>query len=494
MGFLSRTWRLNNLYKIIDKGGKEVTFRLNAWQKRLFEKENELRAKFGRVWLKLLKARQIWFTTYKTIDKLDKALFYSNVTANIVAHKRDKLQEIFKRVKYTYDRIPDEVELTDWKIWYKPKPKYNNRNELYFPDNNSTIKITLDSRSGTLTDCHISEGAFIDNFRDMLRATLPAAEQADVTIETTANGMNEFKDFRDNDHRFETMFFPRFEQLEYQAQAPDSFVLMEELQYLQERYKLTDDQMFWYQERYRNDKDGTLQEYPSEPIDAFLATGRPFYDLQQIKEYKVNESYQEDTVRKGMKRYNKDDNDNAIRGIDFAEWLDDWDYTTIRVRDRRLNLICTYRWTIEPWDVCKIVNYIRNNWVRWVIWPERNNHWHTFLHASKSYSWYDSIYIPRLDKDDRDQRKVWQRWRHTNVATRPLMLDEHREVITGSLIEMDDELKEECFTFVVKNTKPQADNNCHDDVVIADAICLQMLKEWSFIDEPMIIVDHTKHL
>jgi len=190
---------------------------------------------------------------------------------------------------------------------------------LYFPDNNSTIKITLDSRSGTLTDCHISEGAFIDNFRDMLRATLPAAEQADVTIETTANGMNEFKDFRDNDHRFETMFFPRFEQLEYQAQAPDSFVLMEELQYLQERYKLTDDQMFWYQERYRNDKDGTLQEYPSEPIDAFLATGRPFYDLQQIKEYKVNESYQEDTVRKGMKRYNRDDNDNAIRGIDFAE-------------------------------------------------------------------------------------------------------------------------------------------------------------------------------
>ena len=55
----------------------------------------------------------------------------------------------------------------------------------------------------------------------MLRATLPAAEQADVTIETTANGMNEFKDFCDNDNRFHMMFFPRFEQQEYRKKAPE---------------------------------------------------------------------------------------------------------------------------------------------------------------------------------------------------------------------------------------------------------------------------------
>ena len=54
----------------------------------------------------------------------------------------------------------------------------------------------------------------------MLRATIPAAEQADITVETTANGMNEFKDFWDNDDRFEKMFFPRFDQEEYQEQAP----------------------------------------------------------------------------------------------------------------------------------------------------------------------------------------------------------------------------------------------------------------------------------
>lgn len=56
------------------------------------------------------------------------------------------------------------------------------------------------------------------------------------------------------------------------------------------------------------------------------------------------------------------------------------------------------------------------------------------------------------------------------------MLDEHKEAIKNKLLEMDVELQNECYTFIVKNGKPQADENCHDDVVMADAICVQMLK------------------
>jgi hypothetical protein len=64
---------------------------------------------------------------------------------------------------------------------------------------------------------------------------------------------------------------------------------MSELKYLQDKYNLTDNQMYWYEEKYRNDRDGTLQEYPSEPIDAFISSGRPFYDLNIIKEYPLQE-------------------------------------------------------------------------------------------------------------------------------------------------------------------------------------------------------------
>jgi hypothetical protein len=46
------------------------------------------------------------------------------------------------------------------------------------------------------------------------------------------------------------------------------------------------------------------------------------------------------------------------------------------------------------------------------------------------------------------------------------MLDEHKEAIKDKLLEMDDDLRNECYTFIVKNGKPQADVNCFDDVVM----------------------------
>lgn len=472
---LSREWRLNHLYKIVDKEWSTVIFKLNKWQKILFDKEKELRAKKGRVWLKILKARQIWFTTYKLIDKLDKAIFYSNTNVNIVAHNREKLQEIFKRVKFTFENIPDQIKMSDWRIRVKPKPKYDNTNEYYFPDKNSTMKITLDSRSWTLTDCHISEWAFIPQFKDMLRATLPSAEKADITIETTANGMNEFKEFWDWDDRFESVFFPWFIDDTYRKEAPEWWKCMEELRYIQTKYKLDNDQMYWYEEKYRNDKDWTLQEYPSEPLDAFISSWRPFYDLRVIKDYPIV-VWEEDDFYKWLVWYNRTKTKNAMFGIDLSEWLDHWDYSVIRVRDRNLKLICTYRWKQDPADMTKIVNYIWENWIQWIIAPEKNNHWHTFLHASKSYKWYNKIYIPKKDINDEIEDKNGQRGWLTNLVTRPMMLDEHKEMIKNRLMDIDKELQDECYTFIIKNTKPQADTNCNDDVVMADAICCQMLK------------------
>jgi len=69
---------------------------------------------------------------------------------------------------------------------------------------------------------------------------------------------------------------------------------MEELRYLKNKYKLNDNQLYRYESRYKADKDGTLQEYPSEPLDAFISSGRPFYDLQAIKDYNINNKYEED--------------------------------------------------------------------------------------------------------------------------------------------------------------------------------------------------------
>ena len=82
------------------------------------------------------------------------------------------------------------------------------------------------------------------------------------------------------------------------------------------------------------------------------------------------------------KNDNEDDNSNKSgkrwRETNKPKKLDHWDYTTMRIRDRKLKLIATYRWKIDPADMTKIVNYVWLNGIEWVIWPERNNHWHTF--------------------------------------------------------------------------------------------------------------------
>lgn len=475
--FYSRMRRLNHLYKIVNKKGVQVIFKMNATQLKLFDKENEAKKKCWKIRIAVLKSRQLWMTTYKCIDKLDKCLMYSNVNANIVAHNKDKLQEIFAKVKLAYEMLPNEIELNDWKTRKKPIPKYDNKNELFFPEKNSRIKITLDSRSWTLTDLHISELAFIDKAQAMLRWTLPSAEHADITIETTANWMNFFKYFRDNNSQFGKIFFPWYLDDTYQEEAPEHFKPIKDLEYQRTELWLSDNKVYRYQKKYLDDPFGTMQEYPTRAIDAFIASWKPFYNIAKVNKYNIIK-WEQDEVFDELTRYNREKNDDTLIWIDLAEWLDHWDCTVIRVRDRDFKLIASYRSNkIEPWDVVKVVNYLYNNWISGIIAPERNNHWHTFIYAAKAHSWYDDIYIPKQDKDDKEDRKNGQRWWHTNLKTRPVMLDEHKESINDRIIEMDEQLKNECYTFVIKNSKPQAEENCNDDVIMADAICLQMAKE-----------------
>ena len=52
-------------------------------------------------------------TTYKLISALDRVLFTKNQTMIITAHKRDKQIEIFQRVKYAYENMPDIIKTNE---------------------------------------------------------------------------------------------------------------------------------------------------------------------------------------------------------------------------------------------------------------------------------------------------------------------------------------------------------------------------------------------
>jgi hypothetical protein len=95
-------WRLNNLYKIRDKDGNIVTFRMTEPQRSLYEEHWYLNV--------ILKARQLGFTTFIDLLILDTCLFNPNVKAGIIAHHQDDARAIFEeKIKFPYESMDQSI-------------------------------------------------------------------------------------------------------------------------------------------------------------------------------------------------------------------------------------------------------------------------------------------------------------------------------------------------------------------------------------------------
>ena len=173
----SQTWRLNNLYWIVDKSGQRVKFQPNIQQQALLS---------GMWYLNLvLKARQLGMTTFILIFMLDRCLFNSDTKAGVIAHNREDAQKFFReKLKYAYDNLPD---------WLKSElaAKSDRAGELVFT-NGSSITVGTSMRSSSLQYLHISEfgkvcAKYPDKAREIVTGALNAVEAGQfVFIESTA--------------------------------------------------------------------------------------------------------------------------------------------------------------------------------------------------------------------------------------------------------------------------------------------------------------------
>lgn len=473
--FYSKEWRLNNLYKIVDKEWQTIKFKLNKTQKQFFELQKQYKR------IIVLKARQLWLSTYKLIEWLDTALLYSNQTVIISAHKIDKLQELFEKVKFAYDNLPETIQLNDWKIWNKPKADYNNRNELFFKSNNSKIKVTLDSRSWTPTSLHITELAFLDRAKEMWTWSMPSIpKNAPVTVETTANGIGNFfyelwsKYDNKTDGEFKTVFFPWYDDVWYTLDK--DFEVPDELKHL-EKLGLSKQQINWYCNQYELLWNEVFQEFPSTPQEAFLTTWTPFFNMNKLKQLPVLQ-YKEDLKYKDLRIYWSPCSD-CIFGVDTAKGWINWDKSVITVRNRNLDLLCSFVWTVPPDDLADIVTYIYDLWYKpsgATIWVEINNTWISTIDKLKNTKLSYFLYSQKV-VDERTQKPSRKLWFNTNLKTRPLILNELEESIRKDLItQIDERVKTDFMHFIINDDwRPEAMKWKHDDGVMAEAICLFML-------------------
>ena len=239
----------------------------------------------------ILKARQLGFSTEKLIEYLDDTIFNKNTTTAIIAHKMDKVQSLFEIVKLAFSRLPGEL---------KPKVSYDNRNELAFPEINSKIYVTMDTRSETIHNLHISE---IDFMRDPEGILLAAFESVpidgNISIESTANGVGILYDlWTDKNSEFKKHFYNWLWDDTYRVETEKSLEELED-EYIKlakeyglipdilKRFNIDKEQLAFYIIKIRRHKKKVVQEYPLTDLEAFITSGKNVFSTTALQKHKA---------------------------------------------------------------------------------------------------------------------------------------------------------------------------------------------------------------
>jgi hypothetical protein len=286
-----KTWRMNNLYNIIDKSGKKIKFIMNDSQEKFFEDMWYLNI--------ILKARQRGFTTFIDIFILDECLFNSNIEAGIIAHTKNDAIEIFRRkVKFPYDNLPESIK-------DRRKLTTDAKNQLAFP-NGSVLTVGTSMRSGTIQYLHISEfgkicAKYPDKAREIVTGSLETVAKGQmVFIESTAEGkLGYFHDYsmlaynmmlsgnKLTELDYKLFFSPWYVDPDYTLD-PHSTVIPQKLQeYFDELSEnteivLDDRQKAWYAKKWQTLGSDIKREYPATVEEAFDASIEGAYFAAQM--------------------------------------------------------------------------------------------------------------------------------------------------------------------------------------------------------------------
>jgi hypothetical protein len=273
-------WRLNNLYRVEDKAGRIVPFKLNDAQSYFYRTMWYLSI--------ILKARQLGFSTLISIFFLDVCLFNPNTHCGIIDATIDDAKKKLGKILFAYDGLPD---------WVKAGCPIASRNafEIVFA-NGSSILVGTSHRGGTLQYLHISElgkiaAKFPEKAREIRTGALNTIQAGQFCfIESTAEGQD--GDFYDacqvaeakarqrqrlTKMDFKFHFFPWHGAKEYQID-PNGVVIPVEMENYFSRLQserniiLTPGQKAWYVKKAETQREDMKREFPSTPEEAFEAS------------------------------------------------------------------------------------------------------------------------------------------------------------------------------------------------------------------------------
>lgn len=288
MSLSDKEWRLNNLYRVVNKDSVSVPFRLNPVQTYVHRNQHNRSI--------ILKARQLGMSTFAIIDTLDDTLFTENLNSGIVSYSLEHAQHIFKKIiGHALDSFPKEL-----------KPfigiKQRSAREITF-SNNSSIRVDTTLRGSAYPNVLVSEfgktcARSPQKAEEIITGTLQAVPRnGKVMIESTGEGNDGF--FVDmvntallrgnenlNEMDYKLFFFPWMddpsyvlhEKINYTIEMTDYFNKIEK----ETARKITQPQRNWYAQLSKTLGSKIKQEFPSTISEAFLSSSDAYYFAEGV--------------------------------------------------------------------------------------------------------------------------------------------------------------------------------------------------------------------
>lgn len=430
----------------------------------LFEAQVEtVKSWMGTRYSLILKARQLGFSTLVAAYAFWAAQYPDRPILMLSRTEREAIKLLAKS-KYGRQFLPE---------WMKFRMGLINETQTKIELSNGSYIESLPSASDPARGesawlIVVDEMAFLQNSEEAWAAIEPVADVGGrVIILSTANGEgNQFHRMWTGavtgNNRFTPLFFP----WSANGRTQDWY----------ESKALSDDMPDWLM----------AQEYPDNPEDAFLRSGRPVFNLDVLRKIETIKPVARGYLNAGGKFVN---DGGALRiwewpvedgvyviGADPSQGLDHSDASSVHVISARTyEVVAHWHGQIDP-DLLgsDVLSRLGKFYKSALIGVESNNHGLTTLKALQ-HAKYHPIYYERSPRYKRSVPTDILGFRTTQIS-KPMIIDSLNKVLRdGSMKLWDEETIQELRTFT-RNEKGKMSGSPFDDRTISLAIANEMLK------------------
>jgi hypothetical protein len=498
---------------------------LSPGQARLREAIKRQRDRNRPVRIIYLKARRIQATTGTAAEFFHDTAFRAGVHTVVLAHDETSTQNIFRIYKRFHEdykpfagkiKLPPSRPLSD-RIYYE----YGGDPQSSFVQVHTAGNVNF-GRSFRITNVHYSEFPYYKRPGAILAAVMSAVPKLPDTcavIEGTA------KTIGDEFHRMWQAAIDPASESEWQGifmawwEHPTNRMPVEDIERfansltreereLQVRFSLDFRQLAWRRYTIHNDCAGDIirfqREHPATPEEAFTANSRNRFSVPHIQrmpivrdaiagELEIEQVGIEKRLvflpgeRGALRIYRRPERGRAYAlGFDCSQGIDvnegegqsDPDYSTGQMLDRDTGEQCAVlRARLMPGETGRYMAALGKFYNMAQICGERNpgGGGVSALEALINAGYPAALIYHRSVQPDQHPQVRSDRigWDTTGVS-RPMLLSMLDEAIRAGAIHVHDPItQQELLTFVIKpNGKPEAQQGCHDDLVIALALAI----------------------